>query len=110
MIPNLQEKIKRGPPPQNSSTELEQEFNSLTSHSRQKIRTNLQEANNLETYAKNPEKIMEIKYPEGDKFLIGCFEACLQEYSVIEKKTTHDYGRIQYFDMACISKTLDNKS
>ena len=52
----------------------------------------------------------EIKYPEGDKLFAGYNNGSLLEFSMVEKKTVHDFGQI--FDNAIVSlaKTYDNKS
>ena len=55
------------------------------------------------------DKDMDIKYPEGDKLLFGCECGSLLEFSMIEKKTVNDLGKISNISPVSMAKTLDNK-
>ena len=58
----------------------------------------------------NSDKNTEIKYPKGDKIFIGCDKGIAQEFSIVEKKTIHDHGRLFYSIITSIAITHDNKS
>ena len=58
---------------------------------------------------KYTEKNMEIKYSDGSRFFVTCDDGSLIEYSLIEKKTVYDFGRI-LVDISSVAKTPDNKS
>ena len=58
----------------------------------------------------NSDKNIETKYPSLDKMFVGCYGGYVQEFSMIEKKTVHDLGKILKNDILSMAKTPDNKS
>lgn len=56
------------------------------------------------------EKNVEMEYPKGDTMFVGCNDGYVQEFSFIENKIVHDYGKILKGHITSISKTSDNKS
>ena len=58
----------------------------------------------------NPDEHTEIKYPDGDKIIVGDFEGRLLEFSMVEKKIVHDFGKIMNVNITSMAKTLTNKS
>ena len=60
--------------------------------------------------AQNPEKNIEIKYPDGDQLFIGYADCSLLEFSMIGKKSVYDFGEVLDRYLFSLEKTLDNKS
>ena len=52
----------------------------------------------------------EIKYHECVKMFIACVNGILLEFSMIENKVVHEFGRIPEGDIESMAKTLDNRS
>ena len=55
-------------------------------------------------------KNMVIKYPEGDRVFVGCYDGYMLGFSMIEKKIVCDLGKIIANAIILMTKTLDNKS
>ena len=54
-------------------------------------------------------KSTESKYDEGDHLFIGYSDGCLLKFSIVEKKTIHDFGQIFENCIVSMVKTFDNK-
>ena len=63
-----------------------------------------------DTQGQNSDMNTETKLLGCSKIFIGCKDGHVQEFSMAENKTVHDFGKISNYEISLMAKTSDNKS